>query len=134
MFIACEDPDPIDPITPEEPTPDDPVSEDTVETYSILGHWIMEKATQNSNGNEIDMSNFYVNFQLIFEEDGTLITTDDINQSEMAWTLEGDQLGFIQVPGAEPVMYTIKKLTADELDIENGTGSNVVTLMEFKRM
>lgn len=104
-------------------------------TASILGHWKLDSAIQNAGGNDIDITNFYgVEFHLIFEEDGTLITTDGINENPMQWSLEGDQLAFIQVPGADPVMYLVKVLTDTQLVIENGTGTEYVTVMTLHRV
>lgn len=116
-----------------EPTPETKIpSEEQVEEPSILGHWRLDKATQWSNGNESDITNFYTqNFQLTFLEDGTLITSNGIHETPMQWTLEGDQLSFIQSPEMEPVVYTVRLLTMQNLAIENGT--DIVTTMEFHR-
>lgn len=104
-------------------------------TASILGHWQLDQAIQNANGNDVDITNFYgIEFPLYFEEDGTLITSDGINQNPMQWTMDGDQLGFIQVPGSPAVMYTIKRLSDTQLIIENGTGTDYVTVMTLHRV
>lgn len=104
-------------------------------TASILGHWKLDSAIQTVGGNDIDITNFYgVEFHLIFEEDGTLITTDGINENPMQWALEGDQLAFIQAPGLDPVMYLVKKLNKTQLIIENGTGTEYVTVMTLHRV
>ncbi len=144
-LVSCDKPEPDpepDQPTPVEPIPDDPdipdnpVSEDTTSAYStmLLGKWVLERATQDVSGNVVDITNFYGSyFSLLFEEDGTLITANGIEDATMQWTLDGDQLGFIQLPGMDPVMYTIKKITEDELDIENGAGTEYVTLLELNR-
>lgn len=131
LFSSCEkEPDP----TPNPEIPADSNTDDPIVNVSIIGHWRLDKATQIANGNESDQTNFYSqNFQLTFLEDGTLITSDGHNETAMQWTLEGDQLGFIQAPDAAPVMYMVKVLTEQNLMIENGTGSNCVTTMEFHR-
>lgn len=136
-FISCEkpepEPDPIPVPEPVQPTNDDPDPEPVVE-YSILGHWKMVSAFQVTPNNQADITNMYgTNFQLIFEEDGTLITTDGIHSVEMRWTLNGNQLAFIQAEGMEPVLYTVLNLTSDSLSIENGTGTDIVTTMDFIR-
>lgn len=109
--------------------------EDSDITASILGHWQLDEAIQTANGTDIDITNFYgIEFHLYFEEDGTLITSDGINQNPMQWSLDGDQLAFIQVPGADPVMYLVKTLTDTQLIIENGTGTDYVTVMTLHRV
>lgn len=129
LFSSCEK-EPIP--TPESEISSDSDSEEPVEEPSILGHWRMDKATQWANGNESDITNFYTqNFQLTFLDDGTLITYNGIHETSMRWLLEGDQLSFIQAPGMDPVLYTVRVLTAQNLSIENGT--DVVTTMEFHK-
>lgn len=121
-------------LTPNSEIPTKPNSSEPDMYFSIIGHWRLDKATQLANGNEVDMTNFYTqNFQLIFLEDGTLITSDGINESEMQWTLDGDQLSFIQAPGIDPVMYIVRVLTDTSLSIENGTGTEYITTMDFHR-
>lgn len=114
---------------------DKPEPEEPDVTYSIIGHWKLDNAFQETPYNHVDMTNMYgQNFQLIFKEDSTLITTDGINETEMQWTLNGDQLGFIQAAGMAPVMYTVLKLTKDSLSIENGSGTDYVTTMNLHRV
>lgn len=133
-FVACEKPEP-DPTPVPDPEPEQPVIDDPVEEVSIIGRWKMVYAFQVYSNNQTDMTNFYgTNFQLIFEENGNLITTDGLNEAQMQWTLDGDQLGFIQAEGMTPVMYTVRNLTQDSLSIENGTGTPIVTTMNFVRL
>ena len=127
-FVSCEKPEP-EPEQPEQPVIDDPVVE-----VSIIGHWKLYNAMQVTPLNQSDATNFYgTNFQLIFEEDGTLITTNGTNSTQMQWALDGDQLSFIQAEGMDPILYTVRKLTVDTLSIENGTGTDFVTTMNFVR-
>lgn len=127
LLSSCEKESSPEIETPSEPTPGEPADEP-----SILGHWRLDKATQWSNGNESDITNFYTqNFQLTFLEDGTLVTSDGNHETPMQWTLEGDQLSFIQAPGMAPVVYTVQVLTIQNLAIENGT--DIVTSMEFHK-
>lgn len=127
LLSSCEKEPSPEIETPSEPTPGEPADEP-----SILGHWRMDKATQLAYGNEIDITNFYTqNFQLTFLEDGTLITSNGIHETPMQWTLEGDQLSFIQSPEMGPVVYTVRLLTMQNLTIENGT--DIVTTMEFHK-
>ncbi|MCQ2280582.1 MAG: hypothetical protein MJZ49_07260 [Bacteroidales bacterium] len=123
LFSSCE----------KEPTPETEItSEEPVEEPTILGHWRMDKATQLAYGNEIDITNFYTqDFQLTFLEDGTLITSNGMQETAMQWTLEGDQLSFIQAPEMDPVIYTVRELTLQNLSIVNGT--DFVTTMEFHK-
>lgn len=101
---------------------------------SIIGHWKIDHATQYVSGNEIDYTPFLgQNFQLIFKEDGTLITTDGTNDNPMQYVMEGDRVGFIQAPGLDPVWYDILTLTEKELTIESGAGTEYVTDMYFNR-
>ncbi len=112
----------------EDPTPDPAL---------ILGTWKMDKATQyvGQNPDGVDLAPMYgENFCLTFLEDGTLVTSDGINESRMQWTLEDSQLAFIQATGIDPVMYLLKELTETRLVIENGTGTEYVTVMEFDRV
>lgn len=133
-FVSCEKPEP-DPEPVPVPEPEQPVIDDPVVEYSIIGNWKMVSAIQITPNNQADITNMYgTNFQLIFEEDGTLITTDGINSAEMRWMLNDNQLAFIQAEGAEPVLYTLLSLTSDSLSIENGTGTDVVTIMNFVRL
>lgn len=135
-LASCDKPEPIVPGPGEEEQEGEggQGGQDTVATYSILGHWNLDYSTQQAGDNFFDNTAFYGNnFQLTFEEDGTLIVADAYNTTDMQWTLDGDQLAFIQAPGADPVMYTVKKLTADSLDIENGTGTDYITTMHFLR-
>ena len=132
LFSSCEKEPLPDAETPTEEISDESDTDDSDETFSILGHWRMVQATQVVSGNVIDITNFYTqDFQLIFEEDGTLITTNGVSETPMQWTMEGDQLSFIQATGMEPVIYTVRTLTAQNLVIENGT--DIVTTMEFQR-
>ena len=120
-FVSCGDDNPSDTPTAEEP--------------SILGRWSLDKATQLANGNEVDVTNFYgTNFCLTFLEDGTLITSDGINDVPMHWELDGVNLNFIQAPGMPPVAYIVQLLTDTQLTIVNGTGTDYVTTMEFSRI
>lgn len=124
IFAACE--------KPEDPNGNDP-GQPTM--ASILGTWEADKVVQNpETEHPVDMTTWYQNFQLTFLEDGTLITSDGINESTMAWTLDGDQLAFIQVPGAQPVMYIVRTLTETNLVMETGTGSDYVTVWEMHRV
>lgn len=129
LLASCDKPEPI------VPGPGDEEGQDTtVVTYSILGHWALDSAMQNVGGNNIDVTAFYgTNFQLTFEEDGTLITSDGINEVPMQWNKEGDQVGFIQAPGMDPVMYTVKELSAEKLIMENGAGTDYVTTLYMHR-
>lgn len=130
-LVSCEKPEP-DPVQPEQP--EQPVIDDPVEEVSIIGHWKLYSAMQVTPLNQSDATNFYgTNFQVIFEEDGTLITTNGVNSTQMQWALDGDQLSFIQAEGMDPVLYSVLKLTADTLSIENGAGTDFVTTMNFIR-
>ena len=129
--------DPV--VTP----PSDTVSQnddgDDPEEPSILGKWEMDKTTQyqyyGSDTMVIDQTNMYgEHFYLEFREDGSLITSDGINESQMWWELDGTDLAFIQVVGAAPTMYVLLELTQERLVIENGAGSNIETVMEFDRV
>lgn len=114
---------------------DDPNTEEPTNQASIIGNWLLDKATQYNSVNEVDMTNFYgEHFHLIFKEDGILVVDDEINTSSMHWTLDGDQLAFIQAPGVDPVMYTVKQLDETNLVIESGTGTEYVTVMELHRV
>lgn len=137
-FSACDHNNSTDPnegTNTEEPNTDNPNTDDPATTYSILGTWKLDLATQYTPTNDIDMTNFYgTNFRLIFQDGGILIVNDGINSTNMQWTLEGDQLAFIQAPGMAPVMYTVKQLNETNLVIENGTGTDYVTVMELHRI
>lgn len=131
-LVSC-DPTP----TPEpDPTPtDDPQVEEPTADPTILGAWLMDKATQYTPFNEVDMTNFYgTTFSLTFEEGGRLIVDNGIDVTDMQWTLEGDQLAFISAPDIAPVMYLVKTISDTSLVIENGTGTDYVTVMEFHRV
>lgn len=131
MFSSCQK----DPVTPNDNNNTETGGEEPAITASILGHWKLDSAIQNANGNDIDITNFYgIEFHLIFEEDGTLITTDGINENPMQWSLDGDQLAFIQAPGLAPVMYLVKTLSETQLIIENGAGTDYVTVMTLHRV
>lgn len=136
MLVSCnkEDvvvPDPNDTTGTTDSVPEIPEEPE----YTILGTWALTDAIQDVSGNQIDVTPFYgENFQLTFEEDGTLILSDGNNVSTMSWTLDGDQLGFIQVPGADPVMYRVATLDAENLVIINGEGTGYVTTMNLKRL
>lgn len=117
MFGSCKDPNP-------EP-----------EQISIIGSWVMDKAIQIAEGNEVDLTNMYgEGFTLTFQENGVLITTNSLSTAEMQWTLDGDLLAFIQTPGAPAVNYIVRELTEENLTIENGTGTDYVTTMYFHRV
>lgn len=132
LLASCDKPEPIVPGPGEEEQ--EGGGQDTVATYSILGHWNLDYSTQEVSGNLIDNTAFYgVNFQLTFEEDGTLIVADAYNTTEMQWSLDGDQLAFIQAPGMDPVMYTVKELSAEKLIMENGAGTDYVTTLYMHR-
>lgn len=104
-------------------------------TYSIIGTWKLDSATQDVSGNLIDITPFYgEEFYLTFREDGELITSDGTNEVSMDWVMEGDQVGFIQAPGLDPVMYTVATLTADSLVLVNGEGTGYVTTMNLHRI
>lgn len=137
MFGSCQKEAIVDDNTnvTDTATNDDNTGGEEDLTASILGHWKLDSAIQDADGNEIDITNFYgLEFHLYFQEDGTLITSDGNNEVPMQWTLDGNQLGFIQVPGADPVMYLIRELTETQLVIENGTGTNYVTVMTLHRV
>lgn len=130
-MISCGKEDNTTPIVNDTTNNNDTI---VPEQPSILGTWGLVCATQYTPYNTIDYTNIYgTDFTLIFEEDGTLITTNGTSTTNMAWELEGDKLGFIQAPGLDPVMYTINALTADSLAIEHGTGTDYVTVMELRR-
>lgn len=125
----------VEPIVNDTTNTDTLPGEDPEPVYSIIGHWELLSAIQDVSGNEIDITPFYgEHFYLTFMEDGTLLTSDGINEVPMSWTLEGDQLAFISAPGADPVMYTVVELTENSLVIENGTGTGYVTTMTLKRI
>lgn len=134
MTASCQKEEAIEPIVTDsnnDTTPDTPPEP----VYTIIGHWELDAAIQEVGENQIDITPFYgEHFYLTFEEDGTLITSDGMNNVEMTWTLDGDQLGFIQVPGADPVMYTVTELTAETLVIVNGIGTGYVTTMNLHRI
>lgn len=133
MVASCQKEDVVTPSVTDstDTTPDVPEP-----TFTIIGHWGLDQAVQYVGENEIDITPFYgEGFQLTFSEDGTLLVSDSLNnETEMTWTLDGDQLGFIQAPGLDPVMYTVIELTADKLVLENGTGTDYVTVMTLHRM
>ena len=125
-FVSCEKPEP----DPEQPGTEDPIVEDA----SIIGCWKLDNAVQVSPTNTMDLTNIYgENFYLTFMENGTLLVEDRYNQTQMQWTLDGDQLAFIQAEDEAPVMYTVKTLTIDSLSIVNGAGTDYVTTMNFVR-
>lgn len=103
---------------------------------SLIGTWKLDKATQYySNGIVSDYTPMYgENFHLRFEEDGTLITFNDLYQSPMTWFREGNDVGFIQAEGMDPVMYSIEELTETRLVLENGNGGDIITVMELIRV
>lgn len=132
-FSCGKDPEPQIPDTDTIVT-DEPQDPDQPQEASIIGHWRMVKVTQHVGDNDVDLTPMYgENFQLTFCEDGTLITSDGVNDVTMQWTQDGLNIAFIQAPGAAPVMYLLIALTEEDLVIENGAGSDVVTDMEFKR-
>lgn len=124
VFGSCQKDDPITPIDPT-------VDTDTVAT--LLGHWSLTDANQLAGGNFVDMTSWYNNFQLIFEADGTLITTDNINTTEMGWTYANGIVGFIQVPGMPAIDYHIMYISADSLSLQDQRDPNYITTMNFKR-
>lgn len=135
IAVSCHKEDDYTPVTNDTTVANDTVPDTPEPTPSILGKWKLDSAIQNVSGNEIDITNFYgYEFFLTFLEDGTLITSDGINDVEMQWTLDGDQLGFIQVPGAAPVMYLVEVLDTERLVIVNGAGSDYVTTMTLHRV
>lgn len=133
MMESCHKDDPT--IVPIVDTTADTNTGDTDDSdVSIVGQWELTVATQYVSGNPIDVTPFYgEHFYLTFEEDGTLITSDGINEVAMQWTLNGSQLAFIQAPGLDPVMYEVTTLTQENLVIVNGKGTDYVTVMELVR-
>lgn len=104
---------------------------DTIQA-SIIGKWMLIKATQYIPGNEVDMTPIYGEYCYItFEEGGNLIYENNLSSTNMEWTLEGDQLAFIQA--SNPTMYVVKTLTDTDLVIEHGAGTENVTVMELQR-
>lgn len=103
------------------------------QTASIIGNWLADRVIQNPGEHQVDMTNWYSNFQLTFEEDGTLIVNDGINETAMQWTLDGDNLAFIQAPGVDPVTYIVQELTQTKLVMVHGTGTDYVTVWELHR-
>ena len=103
---------------------------------SLIGTWLLEKATQYyTNGIVSDYTPIYgENFHLRFEEDGTLVTFNDFYESPMQWVREGNNIGFIQAPGANPVMYSIEELTETRLVLENESAEGITTVMELVRV
>ncbi|MCQ2326519.1 MAG: hypothetical protein MJZ71_03050 [Bacteroidales bacterium] len=103
---------------------------------SLIGTWLLEKATQYyTNGIVSDYTPIYgENFHLRFEEDGTLVTFNDFYESPMQWVREGNNIGFIQAPGANPVMYSIEELTETRLVLENESAEGITTVMELIRV
>lgn len=100
----------------------------------IIGHWRLDAATQHTEEYDSDYSPVLggTEFQLTFKEGGKLILFQLGNTAEMEYTLEGDQLGFIQAPGVSPVMYTITLLNQTNLTIKNGDDT-AYTIMELHR-
>lgn len=134
MVVSCNKEEDTTPIV-NDTTPTDTIPENPDPEPTILGKWKLDIAIQNVSGNEIDITNFYgTEFFLTFMEDGTLITSDGINEVPMQWTLEGEDLGFIQVPGADPVMYKLQVLEDEKLVIANGVGTDIVTTMTLHRI
>lgn len=133
MVSSCgKEEEPLTPVVDDTTADTIPVTPEN--TPTIIGVWHMIEATQDVQGNVVDMINFYgENFCLTFMEDGTLITSDGINDAQMQWTLEGNQLGFIQAPGAPAVMYELRELTDERLVIVNGVGTGIETTMIFER-
>lgn len=134
VFNSCQKDDPVTPIDPTIDTADiidTTVPIDTVAT--LLGHWILTDANQLAGGNFVDMTSWYNNFQLIFEADGTLITTDNISTTEMGWTYANGIVGFIQVPGMPAIDYHIMYISADSLSLQDQRDPNYITTMNFKR-
>lgn len=141
VFGSCQKDDPITPIDPTVDTADvidTTVPIDTTITHldtvaTLLGHWIATDVNQLAGGNFVDMTSWYSNFQLIFEADGTLITTDNINTTEMGWTYANGIVGFIQVPGMPAIDYHIMYISADSLSLQDQRDPNYITTMNFKR-
>lgn len=134
VFNSCQKDDPVTPIDPTIDTADiidTTMPIDTVAT--LLGHWSLTDANQLAGGNFVDMTSWYNNFQLIFEADGTLITTDNINTTEMGWTYVNGIVGFIQVPGMPAIDYHIMYISADSLSLQDQRDPNYITTMNFKR-
>lgn len=128
-MLSCDHNNGTEPETPI-------VDPDPEPEASILGLWYLENATQyvGENSNPVNMTPMYgENFSLNFLEDGTLIASQAGNQATMEWTLDGENLAFIQAPGMDPVMYIVRSLSLDKLVIENGTGTDYVTVMELIR-
>lgn len=137
-FGACHKDDPVTPINPVTDSTDTVVPADTTATQTdttsaLLGHWYLTEAYQMASGNYVDMTPWYDNFQLIFEADGTLITTDGINSTEMNWAYENGILGFIQTAGLPAIDYHIMHISADSLSIQDQRDPDYVTTMNFVR-
>lgn len=141
VFNSCQKDDPIKPIDPTVDTADiidttvpiDTTAAQLDTVATLLGHWILTDANQLAGGNFVDMTAWYNNFQLIFEADGTLITTDDINTTEMGWTYANGIVGFIQVPGMPAIDYHIMHISADSLSLQDQRDPNYITTMNFIR-
>lgn len=133
MVASCGKEDVITPDTNDSTPVNDTIPEEP--TYTIIGSWALDEAFQDVSGNIIDVTPFYgLSFQLTFEEGGRLLVSDGNNVSEMQWTLDGDQLAFIQAPGVDPVVYHMTVLDAEKLTIVNGEGTGYVTTMNLHRI
>ncbi|MCQ2297539.1 MAG: hypothetical protein MJZ51_02835 [Bacteroidales bacterium] len=103
---------------------------------TIIGHWLIDNATQQDAYNLVDYTPILgYEFQLIFREDGTLLTTNGVHDSEMQYVMDGDKrVGFVQVAGMEPQWYNIIELTNKTLTLQNGEIETAQTTMYFNRV
>lgn len=133
-FVACGHNEPNEPNKPNEGDNGNVTPTDYATV--ILGHWVLESAYQdNGSANPVDMTPMYGGsaFQLTFQEGGVLLCDNGVEQAEMAYTIEGDIVNFIQAPGADPVPYLIKQCDETTLVIVHGVGSDYETTMTLKR-
>lgn len=125
MFSSCK----------KEDEPDNNYPNDNTEA-TIIGHWLIDNATQQDAYNLVDYTPILGHeFQLIFHEDGSLLTTNGTHESEMQYVMDGNEkVGFVQAPGLEPQWYNILELTNKKLTLQNGEIENGQTTMYFNRV
>lgn len=117
--------------------PNGPQEPDKVD-YSqiILGTFRLESAMQdNGSSNPVDMTPMYggSDFVLTFKENGVLICANSIEDAQMEYVLDGENLDFIQAPGADPVRYKIDRCDDAKLVIIHGIDTDYITTLTLKR-
>lgn len=120
----------------EENTPNNNNNNQTEQEASIIGHWHINNATQQDPYNTVDYTVVLgYEFQLIFQEDGTLITTNGTYDNEMQYVMDGNKrVGFVQSPGMDPLWYNILELSDNKLTLQNGEIADGQTTMYFDRV